>query len=189
MVGMKRPWPFVINSNSGSFPCKIPQPCSSHLMSTESQSYGIDSTRFDYRTTLFRYLVNFTLFLIQPFRRHLSNSTYSCRRRSDNSSSNMKHRDWRTTNVIPNKSGKENGATSTDGGFLTLATPSSSVHQDCTKCSSVPLLGSGTDGIGSSSQPFYSFLPVDSTISERVLDDRKGDVSDDVDLNLKLWKS
>ncbi|XP_020100770.1 uncharacterized protein LOC109718780 [Ananas comosus] len=162
MVGMKRPWPFVINSNSGSFPCKIPQPCSSHLASTESQSYGIDSTRFDYRTTLFR---------------------------SDNSSSNMKPRDWRTTNVIPNKGGKENGATSTDGGFLTLATPSSSVRQDCTKCSSVPLLGSSTDGIGSSLQPFYSFLPVDSTISERALDDRKGDVSDDVDLNLKLWKS
>ena len=47
----------------------------------------------------------------------------------------------------------------------------------------------GSVSASSSSRPFYSFMPVGPVRCERPLNEIKADVSDGVDLELKLWRS
>uniref|UniRef100_A0A0E0JFI1 Uncharacterized protein n=1 Tax=Oryza punctata TaxID=4537 RepID=A0A0E0JFI1_ORYPU len=117
-------------------------------------------------------------------------------------SANANYSDW-TTDFAHCKSSKENGG-ARDPAFLTLSSqpphlikqphlmPSyndfSTIASQASERYALPysVTSNGSNISSSSSQPFYSFLPVGPVRCERTLSECKTDVSEGVDLELKL---
>ncbi|KAL6627203.1 hypothetical protein ACP70R_030929 [Stipagrostis hirtigluma subsp. patula] len=119
-------------------------------------------------------------------------------------SSNASYSDW-APDFGHCKSSKENGCAG-EPSFLTLSAHPPpplmkqphgipSVHLPeysdfCAMASQQGSISSSSSAAASASaQPFYSFLPVGPVRCERALSECKADMSDGVDLELKLWKS
>ncbi|KAG2586217.1 hypothetical protein PVAP13_5NG043640 [Panicum virgatum] len=109
-------------------------------------------------------------------------------------STNPSYSDW-ASEFAPCKSSKENGCTG-EPAYLTLnAQPAPLIKQPhlipsihLTEYSDFGVMQSqqGSVSASSSSRPFYSFMPVVPVRCERPLNEIKADVSDGVDLELKL---
>ncbi|KAG1330313.1 hypothetical protein COCNU_02G002810 [Cocos nucifera] len=163
VVGMKRRWPFHLDSMPGrtSFPCKKPSFSSSHLKPNESVP---DLIKSETKTAYFR---------------------------GETSSSSICNIECKGSVDLDN-SNKENGG-AMDGGFLSLGpSPGSCVPKlpltvlDYPEFSFVPSQGSMSDAISSAQPPFYSFLPMGPNSCEKTLNEPRREALDGVDLNLKL---
>nr|XP_010925685.1 uncharacterized protein LOC105048168 [Elaeis guineensis] len=163
VVGMKRRWPFHLDSMPGhtSFPCKNPSFSSSHLKPNESLP---DLIKSETKTAYFR------------------------GETSSSSICNIEHKRF----VDLDNSNKENGG-AMDGGFLSLGpSPTLCIPKlpptllDYPEFSFVPSQGSMSDAISSSQPPFYSFLPMGPNSCEKTLNEPRREALDGVDLNLKL---
>ncbi|XP_072999462.1 uncharacterized protein [Typha latifolia] len=165
MVGMKRPWSFHLDSISNPFPCKV-TPSSSSANTKDSLSFGSELIRCESKAT-------------PP--------------RVGSSSASANYADWRTSDLHNCSTNK-----GSDGGFLTLGRPASSLSfnkqsqiiqppliQDHIGVNFPPSQGS-IYGAGNSSQPFYSFLPGGPSSCGTTSNEQEGEISDGVDLSLKL---
>ncbi|KAL5227097.1 hypothetical protein ABZP36_015362 [Zizania latifolia] len=163
-AGMDRSWPFMFEGMPAfRTTSRAPPPLAPFAAKTTTgelaglADIGPDLSRYEFRTTNY----------------FSASANYS---------------NW-TSDFAHCKSSKENGR-ARDPAFLTLSSQAPHLikqpHVMPSSSDFSAMASQGSSISSSSSQPFYSFMPVGPVLCERALSECKSDVSEGVDLELKL---